>query len=546
MTGVRVTAGRSASFRCYGHNSRAATRRALTPTSAALRLNSNPEKDSFDRERATQTIASSYWRRGDYESALAQTETLSPRNQGGQLLYFVGLAIKSKQPELARRVLNRALKLVTSGEDDADDAGSIREFARFAAEVDDLELASRFGDELDEGSARKAFTLIGLADAWAKRGEKEKAVSLVEQGLRQADRFDDEERRDVIDLFTLAVKVLVYLSEKDRAAKIANQSRDLLMAELKPSAADRTQVALSFARLGEFPAAMAVEESLDDGDKVDALISLAGVYQARGDEAGAVSSLLEARAILESTSDDDYSRSIDLHQLATAYLRIGKPDEAFDVMRGISHAFYRAKTATELATTFFARNRRQDARAALDFAYSQIRKIVSEESEDIPAYASGSKAQTKSHGLMDLGEKYIEIGDPHGAEAAAMAIDHPQYKASLLARVAAAYAREGDKLKAKSLLAMAFKLSSNSEEYSHDSPRNPRLKLAEAYADAGLKQESANAILRLLRELRDGDHDAAIIECLIEVGLMAETKGVPLNRSIEIALKQLIKKAEDN
>ena len=108
-------------------------------------------------------------------------------------------------------------------------------------------------------------------------------------------------------------------------------------------------------------------------------------------------------------------------------------------------------------------------------------------------------------------------------------------------------AREGDKSKAKSLLALAFKLSSNSQDYSHDSPRALALvQIAEAYADAGFKQETANTVLRLLRELRDGDDDALTIDCLIEVGLMAETKGVAIDHSMQKVLKQVIKKAEDN
>lgn len=547
MTGVRLTTWTLCLVLFAAGSTAGQPGEPLTPASAALRLSSNLEKGSYNYQRATQAIALSYWRRGDYESAFAQMDTLEPGEQGQLLYSFVYVAIKSQQPEPARSALNRALKLVMSGDEDSRDTGRIRDLARFAIEVDDLELASKFTDQLDEGSARKAFTLVALGEGWAKRGEKDKAIALLDQAIKQSDSFDDEERDELIDLLTTAVKVFVTLGEKDRAAKLANRANELFLSEQKPSEADRSQVALSFARLGEPPPATLLVEPLDDDAKIDNLVSLAGVYQARGDETAALSSLLQARAILESTSDDDYSRSIALNQLATGYLGIGKPDEAFEVMRGIRDHFHLAKTATELATSFFARSRRQDAKAALDFAYSQIRNIVSEKSEDIPGYASGSSAKTKSHGLIDLGEKYLELGELRGAEAAAKAIDHPQYRASLLAKVGAAYASEGDQSKAKSLLAMAFKLSSKSERYNHDSPREAALlKIAEGYADAGLKQESANAILRLLRELRDGDHDSLTIDCLIEVGLMAEKNGVPLNRSIEKVLKQVIEKAEDN
>jgi len=517
----------------------------LTPTTAALRLSSN--KDSYDYWRATQTVALSYWRHGDYKSAFAQIDNLAPSEQERQFLNFISLAIKSRQPEPARSALDRALKLVTSGDEDAHDTAFIRDFARFAVEVDDLDLASRFTEALDEGSALRAFALVSLAEARAKRGEKDKAISLLDQAIKQVDSFDDGERDELIDLYADGVKVFINLDEKERANDLASRANELFLSQEKPSWQDRSQVALSFARLGDSQRAMLLLESLDDDDKVSSLVSLADVFQTRGDETAALSSLLQARAVLESTSDDDYSRSIALNHLAMGYLKVGKPDEAFEVMRGITDPFHLADTATEVASSFFARGRRQDAGATLDFARSHLGKIVSEKSEDIPGYASGSKAQTKSHGLTDLGEKYLEFGELRGAEAAAKAIDHPQYRASLLARVAAAYAKEGDKPKAKSLLALASRLSSNAEEYNHDTPREYALfRIADAYADAGLKQESANAIMRLLRELRDGDHDALTIDCLIEVGLMADTKGVPIDRGIQTVLKQVIKKAVDN
>src|SRR6185295_12238098 len=101
------------------------------------------------------------------------------------------------------------------------------------------------------------------------------------------------------------------------------------------------------------------------------------------------------------------------------------------------------------------------------------------------------------------------------------------------------------KSKAKSLLTTAFKLSSEATDYSHDAWRESALlKIAEAYALAGYKQESANAILRLLRELRDGDKDSYIIECLMDVGLMAETRGVPMNRNMQKMIEQVVAKAE--
>src|SRR6185503_6194925 len=155
-------------------------------------------------------------------------------------------------------------------------------------------------------------------------------------------------------------------------------------------------------------------------------------------------------------------------QIAGGYLKIGKLDESFELMRGIRSEFHLVNAATQLADSFFKNHRRHDASAALDFVYFQVRKIVSEKSEDIPDSASTSDASRKSYGLSELGASYLAIGDLRGAEAAARAIDQPQSRALLLAKVAATYAKQGNKAMAKSNLETAFTLSSKSEYYNHD------------------------------------------------------------------------------
>ena len=548
MTGVRLTTWTLCLLFVVVNTTAAQQQNELlTPAAAALRLSSKLERDSYAYANAIQAIASSYWRRGDYDSALAQIETLEPPKQSEQLYYFAGVAINRGQVELARNALNRALKLVLSAEEDSRDSYYIRDLGLRAIEIGDLELAAKFTNLLNEGSARKAHALVSIAQALAKRGEKGKSLTLLDQAMKQFDSFDDEERRELIGLLSMSVNVLASLGEKDSATRLANQANELLQSAQKPDDVDGSQVALSFARLGEFSRAMSVLESLDDHGKANGLLSMAYVYQETGDETAALSSILRAREILESTSDGDYSLSSSLVTVARGYMRLGRLDEAFDIMRGVHDDYKLHRLANDLAESFAAKGRRQDASATLDFAYSQIRRTVSEKSEDIAASASTSKAIEKSRDLTDLGLKYIELGDLRGAAAAANAIDQPQYKAALLASVAVAYARDGDQSRVKSLLTMAFKLSSESEHYNHDLHRDAALlKIAEAYADAGLKQEAANVVLRFLREMRDRDNDSGTIEALIEIGLMAQTKSIPLNSKIQTMLKQVVKKEEDN
>lgn len=517
----------------------------LTPVSAALRLRAGLEKGSYDYERATQAISLSYWKHGDHESALAQIDTLEFREQSELLLHFADRAITSRQQAAARSALNRALDLVMSQEDP--DSYLIPDFARLAIEVDDLELAVKFTDALDEGSARKAFALLSIAEGYARQGDKGKAIALLERAIKQSDSFDDNERGQVVVLLARSLKVFVALGEKERATTLANQVHELVLTSKAPDDVEVSLAAVSFVNLGNLPQALSLLDSFEGIDKTKSLVLRASLYQQSGNELSAVAALCQARAVLASDSDADKSRSHHLDRIARGYLRLGRIDEAFEVARGIrDNSWLQKHLAIALADAFAAKGRRSDAIAALDVASAQIQKIVSEKSEDIPGTASSSDARLKSGSLTELGEKYLEIGDVRGAEAAAMAIDQPQFKASLVADVAVAQFKEGNQSRGKSLLALALRLSTKSKPYNHDSSRDSTLlRIAKAYADVGFKADAAKVIQRFLAELRLNDDEGGTIEGLIEIGLMAESKDVPLNGNIQRALRTLVVKDAD-
>ena len=126
-------------------------------------------------------------------------------------------------------------------------------------------------------------------------------------------------------------------------------------------------------------------------------------------------------------------------------------------------------------------------------------------------------------GLSSLGRAYLEIGHLSGAEKAANAVDQPQHQASLLTLVAVFYRNTGNRAKSGSLLKKAFALSAKADNYNHDMWRTEALlRIAEAYADAGLKSEAAEVVLSFLGELQKDENQHLTISGLISIGRVCD------------------------
>lgn len=508
----------------------------LTPTAVALQITSGLEKDSSDFANASRYVALSHWRAGNIGAAFAQVESNPVETQLELLFWLASEGVSRKQRKLTQSIFTRALDVIASNKEALDPVW-FSGFVERAIEIDDLEVAERFANFLDEGTPGRASQLIKIAKAWAKKNNKEQSISFVDRALKQMDAFDEHEREELIGLVTDAADVLVNLGEIERATALARRVSELLARAEEPNSQDELVVINLLARVGDISRAHSMLES---SERVDlGLISMASVYQERGEETAALSMLVKAREIAKSDSESGYTAMS--APIIDAYLRLHRTDDAFDVLRSISDdSYYLWKSADKIADSYKV-DRPRDALAVLDFAFSRIRLIVSEKSEDIPGSASFSRAQGKSQLLISLLTKYVELNSLPAAEAAAKEIDQPQYKAIAFSKVALAYSRANDNLKAKALLARAFELATESEEYNHDRTRDETLlEIAKGYASAGYKEAAGKVVLRLLCELRDADRCcSAPVEILMEIGRMVESEGISLDRESQRVLKQI-------
>lgn len=513
----------------------------LTPTTAALQLTSELDKNSSEYAESIQAIVSSYLAEDDYESAFKTLSTLNPPEQVRQLYFVSVVAIREGRKEEARTSLNRALKLVLGQPDDSDGTGLMEDFAAHAIAIDELVLASRFIAAITEDPVRKTEALGSLARAQLKRGEKEAAVVALNAALEQLKTVRTENRYQFLRLVSPLAKLLVETGARERASELANLAEQTSVPEDDLNwERVRSFHSAAFVSVGNFERALAITESQESELKGGGLIAMALAYAERGNAEAALSSMRYAST---EASDDRLRRTI-----LSAYLKLGRPDEAFGILRQMHDPYHLVESAIELSRTYHEIDRSQNAVAALDVAFSEVRKMVSEKSEDIPARASFSIAKEKSTGLVKLGKAYLEIGNLSAGESAATAIDQPQYKSSLLTLVALAYGKNGDRVKARSFLKKAFSLSAKAAEYNHDMWRSQALlQIAEAYADAGLKSEAGEVVLRFLDELRRDRNASATISDLINIGRICEKAAIPLEKRAQSLLLNIMAKfREDN
>lgn len=521
----------------------AAQRKAerLTPTSAALQLTSDVDKTSYDYERTVQYLASGYLARGDYDAALAAVSKVEHRKQSEQLYIVVAAAARAGRNDQAQIALNLALKLVLSDDEDSRDSYWISGFASQAVEVGEPKLAARFINLLNDRSEGKLRTLVELAQCQQRRGDSDLARATLGNAITELDSLRTADLDEYFSWLPRITKLLVRLGNQEEADRLLKDAELTSVPEKYRTLAD-SYLAASYANVGALERASVLVESLGGGSSSE-YIALALAYRDKGDDVAALSCMNRA---LEIASADDASYDA-LRPIVTGYLQLGRPDDALPLLRRINNAYTIVESAIEVATAYHDGKRDQDATAALGLALSRVRKIVSEKSEDIPGYASTSKAKEKSQALACLVREYLKLGDFADAEAAASEVDQPQFRASALSEVAAAYHKNGDQGRARSLLSAAFNLSSGAADYNHDTWRTDTLlQIAEAYVDAGLVQEARGVAQRFLTELERQDTNHELIWNLMELGRVCDKGNLQLGKSAQLKLAHLVKEYREN
>ncbi len=516
----------------------------LTPTTAARELMSELEKDSSDYSEGVRAIILTSMKDGEYEPAFGALKTVSSREQLELLHYICAVAIKTGRSDEAQTGLNLAFKLLVEDPDDCCDTGSLEQFATRAIDLGDVKLASKLIDAIKDDALRKTRALILLTQQYLKLNEKAAAVVSLTAALDQLKTVHEEDAQEFLELVPKVTKLLVQINGREKALEFLRLAN---LTQLPEGNSNQQRYkgfrSAAFASVGDFEQAIAITESQEGEAKSEGLIALALAYGESGNARAALSSMSYARDIAD-PSENDYL----LGKIVSAYVKLGRPDEAFAVLLEMRQPYQLIESAIELAHAYHKGDRTRDAVGALDVALLETRKMISEKSEEIPGRASSSIAREKSMGLSRLARAYLDLAHLPDAEKAVAAIDHPQFKALLWSQLAMAYHKSGEPLKAKSFLNRAFRLSSKAEKYNHDTGRIEVLvDIAEAFAGIGAKREAGEVILRSLTLLRDEASDQLTIGALINIGRVCEKGGIPTSKNAQSLLVKIVKQyREDN
>ena len=506
--------------------------------SSALKLIDSLDDDTSLRLYSHKSAIVWLCQNGRYEAAVEQTKSL-PLDERIQLLLLISsLAVDAEQTDAANKLLAGAFSTIADHSADEARHEQATSFAELAIKNENLALATRFVSIINEASLRKSRILLKLAHAYSHvKDNKQQAIAYIDEALARTSKFDKDEESEVPQLTVEAAKLLLSLGSIERARELGAKAHSALLERSVPETDDQIAVASLWSAVGHMSQAVGMIDSLAVSDRALAFGSFA---MQSNDEETTNLFLEKSKELLLNETTDSYSRSIDLSRLIGIYVKLNHLDEALVLLPKITDAYHLHTSAVATSDALRMYDRTSDAHAALDIATRAAEKIVSEKSEDIPGYASTSAAKTKSLILSRLVDSYIILGSLSRAELAAEAIDHPQYRASAISRVAVGYADKGDCSKARNLLQRALTLSTNAKEYNHDQSKEEGIfNVARGMREAGFVSDFASALTRFLEQIQRGDLADQYFGHLFILGDMAESAGVQLNRKSRSLLKQI-------
>ena len=509
-----------------------------TPTlrSSAVRILDRLDQDSSLLVSARGGLVHWFCRNRRYDEALNQTFTL-PNYERIQLTTLITQsAVKANDKDAADKIMSDTLSFFEKHKDDEAWFSHAATFLELALDNNNLTLAAKFVSILEDGSLKKSWALLRLATAHAKSNNQKQGVALAQEALAQTAGFDEDEQSEIVSITVAAAKVMVLAGDIERAKNVANQAVTGLFTQINPDKNDQLNVAAVLAAVGNMSQALGMVESVNER-KTPGLISLA---QNCADQQTAASLLDRARDLALEPTVDTYAQSQELRDLVSAFLRANRADEAAKLLPRIIDEYQLRTAAIAVSEVLLKARRFVEAEQALDVARKKAEKIVSEKSNDIPGYASSSRVQTKSHILSALVDNYILLGRLDSAELAANAIDHPQYQASALSKIAEAFAAEGEQSKARGFLRRALELSMKSKEYNHDRLKEEALfDISCAMNKAGLHSDFAAAVSRFLEQLEKSELVDQFAAHLFILGDLADSSGITLNSKTVALLKKI-------
>jgi len=291
-----------------------------------------------------------------------------------------------------------------------------------------------------EGDAyRRVSTLVWLADKCFKAGQDDKAADL--------------------------------LSKAFEISKILDKRDSIL-----------TEIALEYAKEGQYDQALKVAKEINDRSKIDfsvikatALVGMADNYFKANPNDKAFDLLSQAFSEAKNIRSDINKKDNAFAAVALQYIKVGEYDQALQLTKTMYYPLTKAITLTNIAEAYL-RSGQKD----------KVSDMLSPALEAVNA-SNDSSSYNRGIALAQIGIKYAQIGQYEQALKIAQSIDDAYGKATALAGTSLEYLKVGQKDKAQEVLSLALKEAKNIYDYPSYNSVDP---LVDIYVTAGRREQA--------------------------------------------------------
>ena len=492
----------------------------------------NPDELSVDGPK----IAQINWELGHPERVLNLIKQTPCQRRAYSANSFAKLELENKNFENANNYVQEILSCHT--EENSIENYLLVEAVAYYARLKKFDKAFSVLKMIEDDPAYLAIGLISIAEEKIIAGESIEAELLLHRALSEARQGHESERTRTIRSFNQIA--VLYTKLGNKSATLSTLEEPLTIAEKEEDTDNlKSTIVIAYAKCDLFMEAEQLANKLSKSDNLYTLLWLAkhNPDPAKSNKVSGV--LQEITRKIDTSEDDEYSKSSAYNSIVKAYLEELHPLKAIQIAQKISDAYYRCDAAKSIAKSCFEQKKNELAIEAIDNAFANIRQIISEKSEDIQSHANTSNALQKSQYLSQLADLYLQANQYEKALECAKAIDQPQYRANKFADVAAAMRVISKNSKSDKLLLAALKLSETAPYYSHDRQQDSTLlNIARRLAETGNRTESLKIFTSFLKKER---HHRSSLADLAEIGSSFELGGLQPNKEIQLLLREIAK-----
>jgi tetratricopeptide (TPR) repeat protein len=338
-------------------------------------------EDDYIRDLILEDLAVDFADEGDHERARQIADSIvHPMSKAVALKALAMDLAKSGRAGKAAETLSRSMAAARTIQDErnrvkliVDVAGGFRKLGLEGKASSILSQILKLARDTQDGE-RKVNLLVAVAGSYAQSGDAARAMKLLEEATALAEARVNDDFQDMI--FSKIAFQYVRINQYGRAVEVTARIEDGVVLESTkiqmayelvrngayscassviagikdPSARDQilAAIAVRMAEAGSFDEGYAAARSMEGGlEKLDALVSIAGIFSRNGEEFNAMEMLRnafgETLALPESGE-----RARLLARIAAGYLEAGQSDEFRSAIRAMS-LFDKAQVLAEIS-----------------------------------------------------------------------------------------------------------------------------------------------------------------------------------------------------